>query len=138
MKYEVHPITSHDNKKVIQSPAKLKAASEQVPGVYTYQCDVSDPSKREDLVRQVIQEHPRFNLLINNAVIVDYLRIREADYSAARVDREMQTNFIGPVGLIRLFLDHLLARPSSGIINITTGLIYAPHADMPGYCASTA
>lgn len=121
-----------------RSQDKLQAAQKQLPRVHSLQCDIADQAQREGLFHRVTRDHPGLNMLINNAVIVDYLRIRDENYSAARVDREMQTNFIAPVGLIKRFLDHLLGQPNSAVINITTGLIYAPHGDMPGYCASKA
>ncbi len=121
-----------------RSEKKLQLAKNDVPLVHTIQCDVSDQKQRENLFSQVTNEHPRLNILINNAVIVNYLKIQDKNYSAALVDQEIQTNFIGPVGLIKLFLPHLSHHKNSAIINMTTGLVYAPHADMPGYCASKA
>jgi len=121
-----------------RSENKLQMVKNDLPRVHTVQCDVSDQKQREELFSQVTNEHPRLNMLINNAVIVNYLKIQDKNYSAALVDREIQTNFIGPVGLIKLFLSHLSRQKNSAIINMTTGLVYAPHADMPGYCASKA
>jgi len=121
-----------------RSENKLQKVKNDLPQVHTFQCDVSDQTQREELFSQVTNEHPRLNILINNAVIVNYLKIQDKNYSAALVDQEIQTNFIGPVGLINLFLPHLNRQKNSTIINMTTGLVYAPHADMPGYCASKA
>jgi len=121
-----------------RSENRLQMVKNDIPQVHTIQCDVSDQKQREKLFFQVTGEHPRLNILINNAVIVNYLKIQDKDYSAALVDQEIQTNFIGPVGLIKLFLAHLSRQKNSAIINMTTGLVYAPHADMPGYCATKA
>jgi uncharacterized oxidoreductase len=121
-----------------RSENKLQMVKNDIPQVHTIQCDVSDHKQREKLFFRATSEHPQLNILINNAVIVNYLKIQDKDYSAALVDQEIQTNFIGPVGLIKLFLAHLSSQESSAIINVTTGLVYVPHADMPGYCASKA
>ena len=121
-----------------RSENKLQMVKNDLPRVHTVQCDVSDQKQREELFSQVTNEHPQLNILINNAVIVNYLKIQDKNYSAALVDQEIQTNFVGPVGLIKLFLSHLSRQQNSAIINMTTGLVYAPHADMPGYCASKA
>jgi len=121
-----------------RSEKKLQLAKKHLPQVHIIQCDISDQKQREALFHQVTNEHPGLNILINNAVIVSYLKIQDKNYSAALVDQELQTNFIGPVGLIKLFLDNLVRQKNSAIINITTGLVFAPHADMPGYCASKA
>ena len=121
-----------------RSENKLQMVKNDIPQVHTIQCDVSDHIQCEKLYSQVTSEHPRLNILINNAVIVNYLKIQDKDYTAALVDQEIQTNFVGPVGLIKLFLAHLSRQKNSAIINMTTGLVYAPHADMPGYCASKA
>ncbi len=121
-----------------RSESKLQMVRNNFPQVHTFQCDISDQKQREELFSKVTNEHPQLNILINNAVIVNYLKIQDKNYSAALVDQEIQTNFIGPVELIKLFLRHLSRQKNSAIINMTTGLVYAPHADMPGYCASKA
>ena len=121
-----------------RSENKLQMVKDHLPQVHTIQCDVSNQEQREGLYSQVTNKFSQLNILINNAVIVNYLRIQDKRYSAALVDQEIQTNFIGPVGLIKLFLSHLNRQRNSAIINITTGLVFAPHADMPGYCASKA
>ena len=110
-----------------RSENKLQKVKNDLPQVHTFQCDVSDQTQREELFSQVTNEHPRLNILINNAVIVNYLKIQDKNYSAALVDQEIQTNFIGPVGLINLFLPHLNRQKNSTIINMTTGLVYALH-----------
>ncbi len=121
-----------------RSESKLRNVRKNLPQVHTIRCDISDQKQREELFFQVIKEHPRLNVLINNAVIVNYLNIQDKNFSADVVDQEIQTNFIGPVGLIKLFLPHLMSQKNSAIINMTTGLVYTPHADMAGYCASKA
>ncbi|NNF98121.1 MAG: SDR family NAD(P)-dependent oxidoreductase [Desulfobacteraceae bacterium] len=121
-----------------RSEEKLQQVKRELPQVHILQCDISDQNQRKALFSQVTNEHPGVNILVNNAVIVSYTRIQAGDYSAGLVNREMQTNFIGPVGLITLFLDQLKRQQNSAIINMTTGLIFAPHATMPGYCASKA
>jgi uncharacterized oxidoreductase len=53
-----------------RSQSKLEAARKTLSGVHSIQSHVSDPTAIVKLYRQVVEEFPRLNVLINNAGIM--------------------------------------------------------------------
>lgn len=114
--------------------ARIKS---QYPGIVTKKCDIADVKQREELAAWVIQNHPDTNILINNAgiqIAVDLTRPVDID----KVQTEIQTNLVAPIELCSLFTQHLASKPIAAIINISSGLAFAPLAFMPTYCATKA
>jgi uncharacterized oxidoreductase len=82
-------------------------------------------------------EFPRLNVLVNNAGI--QRRVTLADPEPwPQTAEEIAINLHAPIHLSRLFIPHLTAQPASAIINITSGLAFAPLAAVPVYCATKA
>jgi len=66
---------------------------------------------------------------------IDFLKDPD---SLILADKEYQTNLLAPIRLIRLLYDTIRKNESPVIINITTGLIYAPRRIYPYYNSSKA
>jgi uncharacterized oxidoreductase len=116
---------------------RLNAIKSRLPGIITKVSDVADTAQRIELAAWVQQHHPDTNILVNNAGIqlqTDLTNSGDLD----RIRAEVETNFIGPVHLTSLFTQHLLNKENAAIINITSGLAFAPLAFMPIYCATKA
>ena len=97
--------------------------------------DITDPSSIARVARNVLQNHPELDVLINNAgVMLDTDLTRPlADDDLART---VATNLLGPIRLISALIDHLSAAPSAAIVNVSSMLAYAPLARAPLYSAS--
>lgn len=128
------------NKVIIcsRSQEKLEKARQVIPTVNIIQCDVSQLQECERLYRWVESYHPECNILINNAAVVHKTSFRNDNDIIAKSECEIHTNFLGPLSLIKLFLPLLEKNNNSEIINVTTGLIYAPKATYTTYCATKA
>ncbi|MBK0296193.1 SDR family NAD(P)-dependent oxidoreductase, partial [Bacillus sp. S34] len=50
----------------------------------------------------------------------------------------VETNLLGTIRLVDAFLPHLLTRPASTIITVSSGLAYTPLAATPTYSATKA
>jgi uncharacterized oxidoreductase len=104
----------------------------------TYQCDLSDSRAMRGFSREIKQNHPELNILINNAAIVNKIDFLSTDRIIEMAESEMETNFMAPLRLIH-FLNPILQKNNNpAIINITTGLVYTPRADYPFYNATKA
>jgi uncharacterized oxidoreductase len=119
-----------------RSQAKLEQAESSVKGLNTFQCDLALESERVRLFRWVSENHPECSILINNAAIVHRTSFADDDAMTARAELEIQTNLMAPISLSKLFLPLLAGNKSAAIINITTGLVYAPKYAYPVYSAS--
>ncbi|MFD1256753.1 SDR family oxidoreductase [Mucilaginibacter terrae] len=107
------------------------------PGIITHTCDVADEQQREELVQWLVTNYPDTNVLVNNAgiqLITDLTK--PADLK--RVRSEIETNLVAPIHLSSLLATHLSVKNGAAIINISSGLAFAPLAFMPVYCATKA
>jgi len=118
---------------------RLQALKDRHPHVKTLVCDVSKARDRQTLFAWVAREHPRVNVLVNNAGIQRYPKLDAAtadDWPAS--EEEIAINFEAPVHLSMLFIPHLLTRPHPVILNVTSALSFAPIARAPVYSATKA
>ena len=118
---------------------KLAEAQQQYPGLITRQANVADVAKRIELVRWATAEYPALNVLVNNAGIQN--RIQLADDAATDWEQrreELVINVEAPIHLATLLVPHLRQQPGAAIVNVTSGLSFAPAAFVPIYSATKA
>jgi len=112
----------------------LKEATQKFPTVITRVCDLSLAGERENLFNWIAKEHNDLNVLVNNAGIQQWMSITNDDFFQRAKD-EIAINIEAPLHLISLFLD---LNSLNTVINVTSGLAFAPLAKVPVYCASKA
>lgn len=112
----------------------LDEASAEVPGIVTRVADLSTKEGRIDLFEWIAGEHPDTNVLVNNAGIQQWMSIEDEDF-LERAEIEIATNIEAPVHLTALFVkrDSL-----NTIMNVTSGLSFAPLAKTPVYSGTKA
>lgn len=117
---------------------RLQEAERSLAGVVALRCDVSIENERLRLFETVVSRHPEVDILVNNAGIQNRPAPLTAaqDWSAHR--QEVATNLEAPMHLSMLFIKHLATKPQSAIVNVTSGLAFAPLAFMSTYCATKA
>ena len=120
-----------------RSEAALLQAQAQVPDLLIRVCDITDQASRQAMLNWLSSEHPKLNILVNNAGI-QHRRLFSDANALADLEQEVATNFTAPVRLIGELLPLLKQQPSATIINVTSALAYAPIADLPVYCATKA
>ncbi|MVN75031.1 SDR family NAD(P)-dependent oxidoreductase [Hymenobacter sp. HMF4947] len=120
---------------------RLREAQDQVPGLHVYACDLALANDRDELARRVQADFPALNVLINNAGIQNRVQLAQADTSPAGWERQRQEiiiNVEAPIHLTTLLLPHLQQQPGAAIVNVTSGLAFAPAAFVPIYSATKA
>ena len=87
---------------------------------YTYVADISDPESVDELLERVQAEHPRIDVLVNNAgrsirrsIALSYDRFHD-------FERTMQLNYLGTIRLIMGLLPRMREQRSGHIINISS------------------
>ncbi|MFN0088392.1 MAG: SDR family NAD(P)-dependent oxidoreductase [Blastocatellia bacterium] len=117
------------------NPAGLEETARMISGgkVTTHLVDVADRERCEAFVAEVVREHGRANLIINNAGVALAGTTREV--SIEDIDWLMGVNFRGVVHGTKLFLPVLEQQPQAHIVNISSifGII-----GMPGHSAYVA
>ncbi len=121
-----------------RSMEKLQAAKAELPDIHIFQCDLSVPTQCDKLIAWITDKHQDLNMLINNAAIVHKESFIESTDSCQKAELELQVNFLAPMRLIKGLLPTLQSNQDPAIVNVTTGLIYAPRADYPFYNATKA
>ncbi len=107
------------------------------PDLSIFTCDVMDEGQRAKFAEWVGANHPATNVLVNNAgiqLVMDFAQ----PVDLGRVRAEVETNFIAPVHFVSLFAPILAKKANAAIVNISSGLAFAPLAFMPVYCATKA
>ncbi|MGI4804614.1 MAG: SDR family oxidoreductase [Janthinobacterium lividum] len=116
---------------------RLTDLRQKYPDLITKTCDVAVVVEREKLASWVLQNHPEINILMNNAGVQLDLDMTNP-VNLNRVHTEIETNVVAPIHLTSLFAQHLATKPEAAVINISSGLAFAPLAFMPVYCATKA
>jgi len=116
---------------------RLNTLKANHPGLMTIACDVADAKQREDLCRKVLKDYPETNILMNNAGI-QLLADLTNPVNLKKIHEEIETNLVAPIHLSSLFAKHLATKKDSALINISSGLAFAPLSFMPVYCATKA
>jgi uncharacterized oxidoreductase len=132
-------LLQRDNTVIVtgREQGKLDAARRSLPGVHTFQSDISDPRAIAALHDSVLAQFPALDTLINNAGIMRNLKL-DHDRDLIDVTREIEINLSGPVRMIQQFLPHLKTRQGSLIVNVSSGLAFIPFPASPIYCATKA
>src|SRR4030095_1834881 len=112
----------------------LKEAVARFPSVITKACDLSLPAEREMLFDWIEKEHNDLGVLINNAGIQQWMSIDDTNFFQRAKD-EIAINIEAPLHLTSLFLN---LNSLHTVVNVISGLAFAPLAKVPVYCASKA
>ena len=112
----------------------LNEVAAKLPGVITKVCDLSLESGRIELHNWIANNHPDLNVLVNNAGIQQWMQITDDNFYE-RAQQEINSNIVAPVHLTQLFIS-LPALQT--VINVTSGLSFAPLAKTPVYSATKA
>jgi uncharacterized oxidoreductase len=120
-----------------RNEAALQLARTRVPALISQVCDIANAESRRAMLGWLHSAHPDLNIVINNAGVQH--RRDFNDVTALRdLDQEVAINFTAPVHLIGELLPLLRRQRHSVIVNVTSGLAFAPLADVPVYCATKA
>ncbi|MGR6761145.1 SDR family oxidoreductase [Paenibacillus sp. T2-29] len=126
--------------KVIISGRRKERLEETIkanPGMSAVELNVQDPASIKATAKQLIEEYPDVNVLINNAGII------QSDDAAGMIDEDVlistvTTNLLGPIRLTSAFIEHLKAKEEAVVINTTSILGFVPLATTAVYSATKA
>ena len=112
----------------------LRELTDKHPTVITRVCDLEEEADRIALYNWIADNHPDLNVLINNAGIQNWVDITNPNF-IQQAKREININIEAPLHLTSLFLN----LPSlHTVMNVTSGLSFAPLAKVPVYSATKA
>jgi uncharacterized oxidoreductase len=100
--------------------------------------DVTSAQAISDFAATMKKKYPDFNVLINNAGIMEAEDVTQSAFTADIAEHTINTNLLGPIRLTAALLPHLKTRRHSTIVNVTSGLAFVPLSRTPTYSATKA
>ena len=116
---------------------KLESAAVAVPGVDTIRCDAADVKDIAAMADRVKKNHPKLNVLVNNAGIFLYKNLSKSGGDLSALTAEVDINVSGPIRTVAALID-LLLQNTGTIVNVSSGLAFVPLPAGPVYCATKA
>ena len=108
------------------------------PGMSASVLDVQSIGSLRAFAASIVHQHPKLNVLINNAGIMKTEKLGDGSDNAATIDSIIQTNLTAPLHLTAALLPHFRKHPHAAIMTVTSGLAFVPLAITPTYCATKA
>ncbi len=104
---------------------------------YVYPANLADPAAIEDLVRTVLAEHERVDVLVNNAGKSIRRSVADTYQRFHDIERTNAVNYLGPAKLVLELLPSMRERRTGHIVNVSTaGVRTPPMARWSAYLAS--
>ncbi|MDE3194965.1 MAG: SDR family oxidoreductase [Acidobacteriota bacterium] len=127
--------------RVIIAGRRKRALDEIVaanPGMTALQLNIEDPENIRAFSTHVAVEHPKLNVLINNAGIMRREDLVQPPENLSDAESIVATNLLGPIRLTAALLPVLKHQASAVIMNVSSGLAFVPLHMTPTYCATKA
>ena len=100
------------------NPEAVKSAVAQIPNSEAHVMNVTDRASIQAVVDQVIQQHGRIDILINNAGITQDARLIKM--TEAQFDAVIDVNLKGVFNCTQLIVPHMLEAGSGSIVNASS------------------
>jgi uncharacterized oxidoreductase len=119
-----------------RNETRLNAARGGDSRILTVAADLANPDDRVRLIEQLSRGRP-LDILVNNAGSMTRIDLHNPN-AQSLVEHDVTLDLAAPVHLSIALLPVLRQRPEAAIVNLSTGLIYAPLAFNPGYSTAKA
>jgi thioester reductase-like protein len=121
---------------------KLEALRDeiQVAGgtAHVYSADLSDMDAIDDVVAQILADHPAVDFLVNNAGRSIRRSIKLSEDRFHDFERTVQLNYFGAIKMIMALLPHMRERRSGHIVNVSSIGVQTNPPRFSAYVASKA
>ena len=121
-----------------RNEASLQSAKSDKVNIIIKRCDLTQQSERDELVQWTLQNYPALNVVINNAGIFEETDLLSDSFDFDKINKQLVIDLQAPIELCLRFLPHLRKQSDAAIVNITSGLVYAPEAEAPFYGVAKA
>jgi len=119
-----------------RSPERLDAARGTDTGITSFVADLAEERDRDRLVAHLAENRP-LDVVVNNAGTMTDVDLHDRDVMW-KAKHELALDLWAPMHLTIALLPILLSRREAAVVNVSTGLIYAPFGRTPGYAAAKA
>jgi len=127
---------------VARSVDKLEETKQEIEAhggtAYTYSADLSDLESIDNLVEQVLSDHPAVDVLVNNAGRSIRRSIALSGDRFHDFERTVQLNYLGTIKLTMGLLPHMRERGKGHIVNVSSIGVQTNPPRFSAYVASKA
>jgi short-subunit dehydrogenase len=108
----------------------------ELPGAQAYTADVTAAAAVQTVIADVLAEHGRIDVLVNNAGQGLHVPLEDVDLDDFRAVLEL--NVVAPLALMQLVLPAMRAQGAGTIINVSSGTSRAVREGVGAYAATKA
>ncbi|PIF30464.1 putative oxidoreductase [Flavobacterium sp. 9] len=128
------------NKVIIngRNSERLENALKQLDNAVAIQGDLSIESDRIRIAKQLKEDYPDVNIIINNAGAAFSYLLNETLNAHEKAAIEMNTNYLSVIHFTELLLPHLIQKTEGAIVNISSIAVFGSHKLVPTYGATKA
>lgn len=133
-------LSAAGNKVIIngRNEERLQNALTQLDNALAIQGDLSVEAERVRIAKQLKENHPDLNIIINNAGAAFAYLLSETTNAHEKAAIEMNTNYFSVIHFTELLLPHLLQKTAAAVVNISSIAVFGSHKMLPTYSATKA
>ncbi|MBZ4035367.1 SDR family NAD(P)-dependent oxidoreductase [Flavobacterium sp. 17A] len=138
---EIARLFSTDNNIIItgRTSEKLQKAVSELQNITAIVADINNAADVENLVAELRKNHPKLNMVINNAGLANYYKLTDENANAfEKASEEILTNYLSIVRLTEKLLPQLQTQQEAAFVNVSSIAAFSPGIVLPGYAVSKA
>ena len=117
---------------------RLQNALKQLDNAVAIQGDLSVEADRIAIAKQLKENYPETNIIINNAGAAFSYLLNETLNAHEKAAIEMNTNYFSVIHFTELLLPHLIEKTEAAVINVSSIAVFGSHKLLPTYGATKA
>ena len=111
--------------------AAIDLSTENLNGIDSYVCDVTNPEQVKTSIKQIIKKWGRIDALVNNACLALFSSFEEK--TPEELHRELDVNYFGYVNMIRSVLPQMKVQERGVIHNVSSTVGTSGFEGLSGY-----
>ncbi|PTS94643.1 short-chain dehydrogenase [Flavobacterium sp. HMWF030] len=133
-------LSAAGNKIIIngRNEERLQNALKQLDNAIAIQGDLSIEADRIAIAKQLKENYPETNIIINNAGAAFSYLLNETLNAHEKAAIEMNTNYFSVIHFTELLLPHLIQKAEAAVINVSSIAVFGSHKLLPTYGATKA
>lgn len=133
-------LSAAGNKIIIngRNEERLQNALKQLNNAVAIQGDLSVEADRIAIAKQLKENYPETNIIINNAGAAFSYLLNETLNAHEKAAIEMNTNYFSVIHFTELLLPHLIQKTEAAVVNVSSIAVFGSHKLLPTYGATKA
>lgn len=133
-------LSAAGNKIIIngRNEERLQNALQQLDNTVAIQGDLSIEADRIRIAKELKENYPEVNVIINNAGAAFSYLLNETLNAHEKAAIEMNTNYLSVIHFTELLLPHLIQKEEAAVVNVSSIAVFGSHKLVPTYGATKA